>query len=376
MACSPQVTEETFEVEKNPIDTLMHSSALQNVYTTLNQLKEQKRNSFTVMHMGDSHIEIGQFSGEIKKQLIDSYGKGEIGWEFPYQLFNPQSMKVFPLDTIGSWKRASIKQGKSTIPLGVTGLAFYLEEKSGGLRFDKRLKDEPISKIELLHYMSDKPFSIKCKDANIITRKISEHTAVTTLTFDKAQEKVKVQFDDNANPIIYALRMNAKPTPGITYHKFGVAGSTLDQFINYTVLFQEQLAYIKPELLIISLGTNDSYIDSLNVPRITKELDDFIKKIHKSTPSTSIILTTAPDTKYQNRRPQRISEINSIIRNQVNTDPSLVLWDLNHIMGGDNSMEEWCKRLYVNSDSLHFNPRGYRLQGELFMHAFRKGKKN
>jgi hypothetical protein len=87
-------------------------------------------------------------------------------------------------------------------------------------------------------------------------------------------------------------------------------------------------------------------------------------------------LTTAPDTKYQNRRPQRISEINSIIRNQVNTDPSLVLWDLNHIMGGDNSMEEWCKRLYVNSDSLHFNPRGYRLQGELFMHAFRKGKKN
>ncbi len=376
MACSPQVTEETFEVEKNPIDTLMHSSALQNVYTTLNQLKEQKRNSFTVMHMGDSHIEIGQFSGEIKKQLIDSYGKGEIGWEFPYQLFNPQSMKVFPLDTIGSWKRASIKQGKSTIPLGVTGLAFYLEEKSGGLRFDKRLKDEPISKIELLHYMSDKPFSIKCKDANIITRKISEHTAVTTLTFDKAQEKVKVQFDVNANPIIYALRMNAKPTPGITYHKFGVAGSTLDQFINYTVLFQEQLAYIKPELLIISLGTNDSYIDSLNVPRITKELGDFIKKIHKSTPSTSIILTTAPDTKYQNRRPQRISEINSIIRNQVNTDPSLVLWDLNHIMGGDNSMEEWCKRLYVNSDSLHFNPRGYRLQGELFMHAFRKGKKN
>ena len=58
------------------------------------------------------------------------------------------------------------------------------------------------------------------------------------------------------------------------------------------------------------------------------------------------------------------------------TDPSLVLWDLNHIMGGDNSMEEWCKRFYVNSDSLHFNPRGYRLQGELFMHAFRKAKKS
>jgi len=376
IGCTPQVTDETFEVEKNPIDTLMHSPVLQNVYNALNQLKEEKRESFTIMHMGDSHIEIGQFSGEIKKQLIDTYGKGEVGWEFPYQLFNPQSMKVFPIDTIGSWKRASIKQGKSNIPLGVTGLAFYLEGKSGGLRFDKRIKDEPFSKIEFLHYVSEIPFSIKCNEANIVTRKVSEHTAVTTLTFDKPQENVIVQFDENTNPIVYALKMNAKSTPGITYHKFGVAGSTLDQFMNYTVLFQEQLAYIKPELLIISLGTNDSYIDSLNVPRITKQLDDFVKNIHNTTPTTSVIFTTAPDTKYQNRRPQRISEINTIIRNQVNSDPSLVLWDLNHIMGGDNSMEEWCKRLYVNSDSLHFNPRGYRLQGALFIHAFRKGKKN
>jgi len=376
LACSPQVTDETFVVEKNPIDTLMHSSALQNVYTTLDQLKEQKINSFSIMHMGDSHIEIGQFSGEIKKQLFDIYGKGEIGWEFPYQLFNPQSMKVFPLDTVGSWKRASIKHGKSNIPLGVTGLAFYLDGKSGELVFDKRIKDEPISKIEFLHYVSDKPFSIKCEAANIETRKVSENTAVTTLSFDKPLEKVSVQFNENGKPIIYALRMNAKSTPGITYHKFGVAGSTLDQFINNTILFEEQLGYIKPELLIISLGTNDSYIDSLNVPRITKQLADFVKHIHKTVPRTTILFTTAPDTKYQNKRPQRITEINSMIRNQVNEDPSLVLWDLNHIMGGDNSMEDWCKRLYVNSDSLHFNTRGYRLQGELFMHAFDKGKKN
>jgi lysophospholipase L1-like esterase len=177
-------------------------------------------------------------------------------------------------------------------------------------------------------------------------------------------------------PIIYALRINANQNQGVTYHKFGVAGSTMDQFLNNTALFQEQLTYINPELLIVSLGTNDSYIDSLNVPRITKQLTAFVQQIHKTVPNTTILFTTAPDTKYQNRRPQRISEINTIIRNQVNSDPSLVLWDLNHIMGGDNSIEEWCKRLYVNSDSLHFNPRGYRLQGELFMKAFRKAKKN
>ncbi len=73
IGCTPQVTDETFEVEKNPIDTLMHSPVLQNVYNALNQLKEEKRESFTIMHMGDSHIEIGQFSGEIKSYRLRKY---------------------------------------------------------------------------------------------------------------------------------------------------------------------------------------------------------------------------------------------------------------------------------------------------------------
>lgn len=376
IACSPQVTDETFSVEKNQVDSLMHAEAMFKVYQALNQLKEHKKESVSIMHIGDSHIEIGQFSGEIKKQLIEDYGKGEIGWEFPYQLFNPQSMKVFPLDTIGKWKRASIKQGKTNIPLGVTGLAFYLEDNLGELHFKKRIKDEPFTKIEFLHFYSENPFPLICEGAKIETHKVSEHTAITSLIFEKPIDEVVIKFTNkDIQPIIYALRLNANKTHGITYHKFGVAGSTLDQFLNYTDLFQEQFAFIKPELLIISLGTNDSYIDSLNVPRISKQLTSFVNQLHTSSPNTTILFTTAPDTKYQNRRPQRITEINTIIRNQVLADYTLVLWDLNQIMGGDNSMEEWCKRLYVNSDSLHFNPRGYRLQGELFMKAFRKAKK-
>ena len=377
IACSPQVTDETFSVENNPIDSLMHSNAINNVHQALNELKEYKKESFTIMHIGDSHIEIGQFSGEIKKQLFQDFGKGEIGWEFPYQLFNPQSMKVFPLETKGNWKRASIKQGKTEIPLGVTGLAFYLDDSLGELHFKKRIKDDLFTKIEFLHYMPTSNFLLNCDVAKISTRKVAENTGLTTLTFENPTDELVVKFNGKLmQPIIFALRINANQNQGVTYHKFGVAGSTMDQFLNNTTLFQEQLTYINPELLIVSLGTNDSYIDSLNVPRITKQLTAFVKQIHKTLPNTTILFTTAPDTKYQNRRPQRISEINTIIRNQVNSDPSLVMWDLNHIMGGDNSIEEWCKRLYVNSDSLHFNPRGYRLQGELFMKAFRKAKKN
>jgi lysophospholipase L1-like esterase len=375
-ACTPQITDETFIPEKNTIDTLMHSEALKTVFKNLTLLKSGKSRQFTIMHIGDSHLEIGQFSGEIKKQFTEEYGKGEIGWEFPYQLFNPQSMKVFPLEAKGKWKRASIKQEKISTPLGVTGLAFYLEDSLGELHFNKRIKDESFTKIEFLHYTEDDSFPIVCENAKISTKKVGKHTAITTLLFEKPEDNALVKFNEIVKPIIYALRINAfENAKGITYHKFGVAGSTLDQFINNTPLFQEQLAVIEPNLIIISLGTNDSYIDTLNVPRISSQLNSFVKEIQQTSPKTTILFTTAPDTKYKNSRPQRITEINTIIRNQIKNDKSLVLWDLNTIMGGDNSMEEWCKRFYVNSDSLHFNFRGYKLQGELFMEALKRANK-
>ncbi len=369
--CSNTINKFTFSPEENTIDTILHSKALSPVFEELTHLKNQEKNSFSVMHIGDSHIEIGQFSGEIKRQLQESYGAGEVGWMFPYQLFNSQSSKVFPMDTTGTWKRMTIKNPEATNILGVTGLGFYLEDNQGSIHFTSNQSYKDVKKVAFLHFYNGKSINFNTSKGKIETQQITPHTAITTIHFDQDSDK-KIHFTNENQLVIYAIKLNPVTSKGISYHKFGVAGSTLDQFMNNTPLFMEQVAYFKPNLLIVSLGTNDSYIDTLNENRLDKQLTTFIQDIQHQSPTTSLLFTTAPDTKYRNNRPQRLTEINRIIRNNVEKNQKVALWDLHQIMGGDYSVNAWNKKHLLNNDILHFTPKGYQLQGELFMHAFDK----
>ncbi len=370
--CQNGVTKQTFNVHKNPLDTIYHRTALKDVFTSLESIKTSNDSIFSIIHIGDSHIEIGQFSGEIKHQLETKYGKSEEAWMYPYQFFNVQSQKVFPIDTVGTWKRASIKEPNEQYPLGLTGLGFYLSSETGKLLFSTNTNYKSIDKISFLHYYDGTPLSLQVENGKIHTQVISKNTAITEITFSNSDKKQTIHFNKSSTLLIYALKINSYPRRGISYHKFGVAGSTLKQFVNNTSLFMEQLRAFKPNLLIVSLGTNDSYIDSLNEEKLLKEVRMFTEKVSRYSSKTAILFTTAPDTKYEDRRPERLTEVNRVIRTIAKENPSIALWDLQHIMGGDGSVDAWIKKNYLIFDHLHFTSAGYKLQGELFMQAFFK----
>ena len=370
--CQKGVTKDTFNAQKNPIDTILHRNALKEMYATLENLTDSNDSIFSIVHIGDSHVEIGQFSGEIKRQLEKKYGKSEDAWMHPYQFFNKQSQKVFPIDTLGTWKRATIKYPNETKLLGITGLGFYLGSETGSLKFTSNTFYPEINKVSLLHFYDGNPLPLKIHKGKIHTQVISKNTAITEITFSSTEKEYALEFTKTADLLIYAIKLNSHPTRGISYHKFGVAGSTLKQFVNNTPLFMEQFRALKPNLLIVSLGTNDSYIDTLNEQKLVHEVRMFTEKLSRYSSKTAVLFTTAPDTKYDDRRPERLTETNRIIRTIAMENPTIALWDLHQIMGGDGSVDDWIKKNYMIFDHLHFTTAGYKLQGELFMEAFWK----
>ena len=370
--CQKGVTKDTFNAQKNPIDTILHRNALKEMYATLENLTSSNDSIFSIVHIGDSHVEIGQFSGEIKRQLEKKYGKSEEAWMYPYQFFNKQSQKVFPIDTLGTWKRATIKYPTETKLLGITGLGFYLGSETGSLKFTSNTFYPEITKVSLLHFYDGNPLPLKIHKGKIHTQVISKNTAITEITFSSTEKEYALEFTKTADLLIYAIKLNSHPTRGISYHKFGVAGSALKQFVNNTPLFMEQFRALKPNLLIVSLGTNDSYIDTLNEQKLVHEVRMFTEKLSRYSSKTAVLFTTAPDTKYDDRRPERLSEANRIIRTIAMENPTIALWDLHQIMGGDGSVDDWIKKNYMIFDHLHFTTAGYKLQGELFMEAFWK----
>ena len=348
---------------------IINPAALQNFVASLDSLRNLSAKNVSVMHIGDSHIEIGQFSGEIKRQLVEKYGEGEEGWVFPYQLFNPQCEKSLPIQILGNWKRVSIKSPLKNKPLGVTGLGFFSEDSIGKMNFTNGSKYGKVTHVYLLHSYTKDENSITVKNGAIHTERISENTAISKIYWDSESSSASLQISKKDSFLIYAVKINPEPKNGITYHKFGVAGSTLNQFMNQTPLFLEQVSSLKPSLLIISLGTNDAYIDSLNVVQLKQKLEVFVTNIQKSSSKTAILFTTPPDTKYEGNSPKKLKEINTILHELTIDNPTIALWDLHQAMGGYDSLEKWKKNNLVNSDCLHFTPKGYSLQGKLFMQS-------
>ena len=145
----------------------------------------------------------------------------------------------------------------------------------------------------------------------------------------------------------------------------------MQEFIDNTPYFKEQYTVLRPDILLISLGTNDSYRSFVQEEDLYRQLLNFIKDLQPIFPSTTILLSTAPDTRYNSMKPPKINDVNNAIR-RVSTKIGVPCWDLYHIMGGDASLEQWEGNKLVQSDRLHFTTEGYKLQGNLLAYALIK----
>jgi lysophospholipase L1-like esterase len=349
-------------------DTITNRQNLTRFFDKISKLRANQDSTISIIHIGDSHIEMGHLSGEVEKTLKEEFGATGNEWYFPYHLFQPRSERYLPVDTIMNWKRTTIKQPVDSIPLGVNGLAFYPTSKNSGLHFKKNWRVKSFSSISILHHSIDEQIVKDVADAVISSEKVAEHTTITRIQFKAPVTDIQLFFK---RVPIYALNINGEQKSGVTYHRFGVAGATLQEFIANTPYFKEQYTALHPDVLLISLGTNDSYRSFVKEEELYAQLSNFIQKLQPIFPSTTILLSTAPDTRYNSMKPPKIEAVNNAIRKVSNTI-GVPCWDLYHIMGGDASLEQWEGNKLVQSDRLHFTTEGYRLQGNLLAYALIK----
>jgi lysophospholipase L1-like esterase len=177
---------------------------------------------------------------------------------------------------------------------------------------------------------------------------------------------------DNAKEFYGVSLENSNP--GILYHSIGVNGARYDQY-NSADLFWQQLPALKPDLYIISLGTNEAQFAGFSENSFSKGLTLFLQKLKQASPGAAILITTAPDS-YRGRRFNPVlQQLNNSLA--VYCDKHYIpFWDLYHITNGYGSASTWSRRGLMARDRIHFSPEGYRLQGSLLLMALSKGYNN
>jgi lysophospholipase L1-like esterase len=353
--------------------TLVENSltSLSNIKQKIDSLKQGLITKVSILHVGDSHIQPDNLSGFVRKKMQSKYGNGGRGLVFPYATAKTFGPEDFSATSSSSWSSSWIIHYPHKFKMGLPSIAIRSNNEIGNLSIELK-KDSiinPYTKGFLLYSMSD---NVRGKiRVNGKFEKANSRLDFDTLNFFSKDPQSKLELSFSGSSIVLEGIYFENDSPGIIYNSSGVAGARYQDYLANDLFFQ-QLPYFKPDLLIISLGTNEAYDLNFSKEKFEAILDSTYTKIKEKLPNTSILITLPSETYkttkagvVENEKITIISEILKAKCNQYN----FAFWDLFEAMGGKGSMLTWKKNQLVTDDYIHFLNEGYQLQGELLFEA-------
>lgn len=165
--------------------------------------------------------------------------------------------------------------------------------------------------------------------------------------------------------------------PGITYTNVGINGARVrDYFEDICPLFEQEMAFYKPDLVILAIGINDANVQKFNDKRFREDYDKLLERIKRVSPNTAIIFETNNDSFRKIKKKRFVQHPNGEVARKsffmLAEKYSAGVWDKFSIMGGLGSMAKWEKADLAKPDRVHFKLTGYHLLGDLFYKAIIK----
>jgi lysophospholipase L1-like esterase len=369
------------KVDKNEIE---NASSIGPFMTKLQQLKANSNSRINVIHIGDSHLQAGDFTATMRKKLQIQFGNAGRGLVVPLKVARTNEPSNYHISSNIRWKARRNVIKNDSIDIGIGGVTIKTEDVNADLKlriFDDIALDYACTKVRIYHSKTFENFDIAIKDsANNLLGKCSDDaersTMYSTVKFANPVHEINLSLlgTDKKNTSIYGFVFENNNN-GLLYHSIGVNGAEYRHY-NASKYFVEQAATLNPDLHIISLGTNEAYAPNFSTTDFYNQIDTFVTALRKANPAVNIIITTPGDAnkkkKYKNKNNKKAGDTikEYCIKNNV------AYYDLMNVMGGYGSINKWFARGLANKDHLHLTVAGYQLQGSLLYHALMKTYEN
>lgn len=180
---------------------------------------------------------------------------------------------------------------------------------------------------------------------------------------------------------------------GIEFQFIGSNGATSSRFL--TDSYMSRFAAFSPDLIILSLGTNEAHGMGYREDIHKQQLDKFFERLKQSCPGADIVLTTPPgdylttshttrvraskkSKRYVSRvtrssRPNPMNRRCAALIANYGKDHGMAVWDLYTLAGGEQmALRNWVSAHLMRPDRVHFETAGYKVQGLLLGNALAK----
>lgn len=373
-----QVNYPTF-VHPNRND-IVNESALHSFFERLLNLKSGENNKVNILHIGDSHIQPDYITAVMRTNLQKAFGNAGRGLIIPIKVANSNEAFNYKTSSNLPWNRKRLVYANdSSFVYGIGGHTIRTDNDSAYIKiktFNYAPLNYAFTKFSVFHLSDSTAFTMLLTDTadtflellkteveipNFSTAVLPSETNEVTLRLLKADTLQK-------QATIFGFLAENDST-GVLVHAVGVNGAEAFQFVQ-AKHFAEQAKVLSPDLIIISLGTNEAQRRPFDRALTEARLDSLIQILRTTKPGTAILLTTPPDSYYSRKyyNPS-IASMHEIIVTYASNN-NLAVWDLFSMAGGYKSCYQWKKYGYMRRDGVHFTRAGYELQGSLLYQAF------
>ena len=171
--------------------------------------------------------------------------------------------------------------------------------------------------------------------------------------------------------------------PKLSMSFYGINGAWVSKFEESSLM--QNVYNERPDIVIVSFGTNESHGPNYNESNHSKEMMSLINNIESHCPGAKIILTTPPGSYFHKRiggtrkHPKYSFSRNEVTprvaKNIVNfaAENHIACWDIFNIAGGElYACTNWRDNGLMQSDNTHYTVPGYNLMGKLLGEAIIK----
>ncbi|MHC5310231.1 LysM peptidoglycan-binding domain-containing protein [Myroides sp. LJL116] len=288
------------------------------------------------------------------------------------KVFTPSDQQIFniatsntPINMVSNVAKKTshtIKSGES-----LSGIARKYGTTVAQIKKANNLKSDNIVAGKKLSIPSKEMQTVKVNISSFNPLVAEQKTGYYDFSFEEPLSKVYLYPKEDLS--LYDLNgiVLENSSAGIIYHSIGVNGARYSDFSKYPLFF-EQLKGLEPDLIILSMGTNEAF-DKMSVEDFTYSVNNFLKQIKQDNPQVDILLTSPPPSYFSRSNPNTIvtSLSNELIIQGISSN--YALWDLYYNLGGTLGLPNLQQNGYLAKDLVHYTVKGYEYSAELFYQA-------
>jgi len=344
------------------------------LFSSFDSLVLKGNKSIHFLQIGDSHIQAGFLPDQLNIEMSDllARGCGGRGFIFPYRVAKTNNPVNYSVKFTGNWDKCRNVELTKSCELGLAGIMVSTTDTLADLHL--LLKPEPVpydfNRLRIYHDTST-AYKIGFPAHEGHYTQSNPAPGITEFLFDSYIDSLWIRLaKKDTLPGKFTLFgmevMNSDP--GIIFSAVGVNGAEFPSFLRCG-LFEEQLKQLRPQCIIISLGTNDAYTLHFDNTLFEQNARQLIRNIKRSLPGAAILITTPGDSYRKRKYDNKFLGIVREILIKIAADEDCAFWDFYSVMGGPASMLNWYKAGLTAKDKIHFSKAGYYLEGDLLFQA-------